>query len=206
MYIAILHNKLTHCALHIPTTSDDDDDDDDDDDVHLYSAVTPCYCSMLGALGRVVSLEACCQWALLSVQITRHYTTLQFKFTVKKYMYPSVSKVHAGSVRVPVIHRTLTLTKGSLSAYVIILISVCILYTHGGWVHRQRDYESMIYSQNNNFDSEKFTKFACAPDGVRTRVTDVIESRDRRSNNGATLSPQPSDDSISTDHNDKHMQ
>ena len=34
---------------------DDDDDDDDDDDVHWYSAVTPCYCSMLGALGRVES-------------------------------------------------------------------------------------------------------------------------------------------------------
>ena len=27
---------------------DHDDDDDDDDDVQLYSAVTPCYCSMLG--------------------------------------------------------------------------------------------------------------------------------------------------------------
>ena len=39
---------------------DDDDDDDDDDDVVLYSAVTPCYCSMLGALGRVVNSEACC--------------------------------------------------------------------------------------------------------------------------------------------------
>ena len=34
----------------------------DDNDVHLYSAVTPCYCSMLGALGRVVSVEACCHW------------------------------------------------------------------------------------------------------------------------------------------------
>ena len=38
----------------------DDDDDDDDDDVGLYSAVTPCYCSLLGALGRVVSFETCC--------------------------------------------------------------------------------------------------------------------------------------------------
>ena len=25
---------------------DDDDGDDDDDDVHLYNAVTPCYCSI----------------------------------------------------------------------------------------------------------------------------------------------------------------
>ena len=41
--------------------------------LHLYCAVTPCYCSMRGALGRVVSFEACSQCALLSVQITRHY-------------------------------------------------------------------------------------------------------------------------------------
>ena len=27
----------------------------------LYKAVTPCYCSMLGALGRVVIFEACCR-------------------------------------------------------------------------------------------------------------------------------------------------
>ena len=40
---------------------DDDDDGDDDDDVSLIlSAVTPCYCSIvLGALGLVVSFEAC---------------------------------------------------------------------------------------------------------------------------------------------------
>ena len=53
---------------------DDDDDDDDDDDVVLYSAVTPCYCSMLGALGRAASFEACCQWVILSVHITRPVT------------------------------------------------------------------------------------------------------------------------------------
>ena len=34
--------------------------DDDVDDVHVYSAVAPCYCSMLRALGKVVSFEACC--------------------------------------------------------------------------------------------------------------------------------------------------
>ena len=44
------------------------------DDVHGYSTLTPCYCSMLG---RVVSFRACCQWALLGVQITRHYPTIQ---------------------------------------------------------------------------------------------------------------------------------
>ena len=54
---------------------------------------------MLGALGRAESFEACCQWALLSVQITRRYT-LRFKFTVHKYIYSSVRKVHAVSFRV----------------------------------------------------------------------------------------------------------
>ena len=33
-----------------------------------------------------------------------------FKFTVKKYIYPSVSKMHAGSFRVSAIHQTLTWT------------------------------------------------------------------------------------------------
>ena len=47
--------------------------------------------SMLGVLGRVVSFETCCQWALLSVQIFR-----LFKFTVQNDIYPSVSKVRLG--------------------------------------------------------------------------------------------------------------
>ena len=50
----------------LETYQDDDDDDDDGDDVVvyiLYSAVTTCYCSMLGALGRVESCEDCCQWS-----------------------------------------------------------------------------------------------------------------------------------------------
>ena len=69
--------RFTHIHTASDDDNDDDDDDDDDDDVHLCSAVTPCYCSMLGALGRVVSLEACCQWALLSVRITRCHPTIK---------------------------------------------------------------------------------------------------------------------------------
>ena len=61
----------------------------------IYSAVTPCYCSMLGVFSKVVSFEACCQLVLLSVQITRHYPTV-LKCTVQKYIYPSVSKVLLG--------------------------------------------------------------------------------------------------------------
>ena len=53
----------------------------------------------LTALGRVVSFETCCKWALLGVQIARlvtHYPTT--KFTVQKYIiYLSVTKAHTGS-------------------------------------------------------------------------------------------------------------
>ena len=48
------HHRHHHHHHH----HDDDDDDDDDDDVVLYSAVSSCYCSMLGAIGRVESFEA----------------------------------------------------------------------------------------------------------------------------------------------------
>ena len=40
-------------------------------------------------------------------------TVLSFKCTVQKYIYPSVSKVHAGSLRVSVIHQTMTWTTRS---------------------------------------------------------------------------------------------
>ena len=61
---------------------DDDDDDDDDGDVVLYIAQprhAVVACSVL--LGRVVSFEACCQWALFGVQITRHYPTIEIYCT-----------------------------------------------------------------------------------------------------------------------------
>ena len=35
--------------------------------MNLYSAVIPCYCSMLGALGGLVNFEACCQWVLFLI-------------------------------------------------------------------------------------------------------------------------------------------
>ena len=40
--------------------------------------------SKLGALGRVESFETCCQWALLSLHITRLVTLPIIKFTVQK--------------------------------------------------------------------------------------------------------------------------
>ena len=44
--------------------------------VFVNDAVTPCYCSMLGAASRVLSFKTCGQWMLLGVQITRHYLTI----------------------------------------------------------------------------------------------------------------------------------
>ena len=76
-------------------------DDNDDDDLVLYNTVTPCYCSMLGALGRIVSVEACCQWLfILSVQITRHYPATYIYCTEVPL---SFCKVHVGSFCVSVI-------------------------------------------------------------------------------------------------------
>ena len=62
---------------------------------------------------RAESFETGCHWAVLNLQII----TLLFTFTVQKYTYPPVSKVHAGSFRISVIHRhqTLTCTTGSLT-------------------------------------------------------------------------------------------
>ena len=70
---------------------------------------------MLSALGRVVFNKS-----VLKAAANGRYlvcksldTILPFKFSVQKYIYPSVSKVHAGSFRVSVIHWTLTRTTGS---------------------------------------------------------------------------------------------
>ena len=61
--------------------------------------------------------------------ITR-LVTLPYSITfLQTYMYPSVSKVHADTFNVSVIHRTLTWTTGSLT---------CVSDTHGSWAHRQR--------------------------------------------------------------------
>ena len=71
------------------------------------------------------SLKPARQQALLSVQII----ALLFPFTVQKYVYPPVSKAHAGSLRVSVIHQTQTWTTGSL-ACIRDCSCVCV-YTRG---------------------------------------------------------------------------
>ena len=92
--------------------------------------------------------EACCQWALLNVQIM----TLLFTFTVQKYMHPPVTKVHAGSLHVSVIHQTLTWTTGSLMC--VHGLSYACVYTWG--------LGTPTASRHNIFDSEKLTFFLCS--------------------------------------------
>ena len=79
----------------------------DDGDVVVHSAVTPCYYRMLCALSRIVSFEACCQWALLIVYKSLH-TTLLFKFTVPSFCQGvGIKKIliylsHVGTFRIKV--------------------------------------------------------------------------------------------------------
>ena len=54
--------------------------------------------------------------------------TLLFPFAEQKYIYSPVSKVHAGSFRVSIIHQTLTWTTGSLTC-------ICDHSCDGGWAH-----------------------------------------------------------------------
>ena len=78
-------------------------------------------------------------------------------------MYPSVSKVNAGSFRVSVIHRTMTWTTGSLTC--VRDHSYACAYTRGLGTQT---------AVSTTFLTDKLTICSCAPDGVRTLVTDVI--------------------------------
>ena len=107
---------------------------------------------------RAESFEACCQRALLNVQIS----TLLFTLTLHKYTYPLVSKVHAGSLRVSVIHRTLTRATGALT---------CVRDHYYACKSIRVGLGTPTASRRNIFDSEKTShKLYCAPDGVRTRI------------------------------------
>ena len=80
----------------------------------------------LTALSMIVSFEACCQWALLRVPITRLVT---LPYCIETTFYPSVSKVHTGCFRVSIIHRTLIWTTGFLAC---IHDHSCAWYIHTG--------------------------------------------------------------------------
>ena len=90
---------------------------------------------------RAKSFETCCQWALLNVQVIN----LVFPSTVQKYIYPPVSKTHAGSFRVSVIHRTLTWTTGSLTC----VRSYACVYTRG-WGTQTRSQRNILTWKNSH--------------------------------------------------------
>ena len=97
---------------------------------------------------------------LINVQIF----TLLFPFGVQKYIYHPVSKVHAGSFCVSLIHQTLTWTTRSLTC--VHDHSCARVYTWG--------LGTPTASQHNIFDSEKFTTFSCDPDGIQTSVLWIL--------------------------------
>ena len=112
--------------------------------------------SMLRTLGRAVSFQAWCQWALLSVHITRHYDLISEDSKRNEMilrpcsgqkhiniLYFSV-KTHAGSFRVSVIHPTLTKTTGSVKC-VRDHSSACI-FTRGS-IHFQETSASHALTQ-----------------------------------------------------------
>ena len=108
-----------------------------------------------------------CQW---------HYPSI--KWTVQKYIYPSISKVHAGSFLVSVIHRTMTWTTRICNVRTWSFLCVRI---HTGVLG------TPTASQHNIFDSEKlWFFFLVLLTGFEPRV---IESWVRRSTNWATTPP-----------------
>ena len=90
--------------------------------------------------------------------------TLLFSFTVHKYIYPPVSKVHAGSFCVSIIHRTLTWTIGSLTC--VRDYSYACVYTQG---------LGTPTASQHIFDSEKLTNCSCAPDADGARTSDLLD-------------------------------
>ena len=97
------------------------------------------------------------------------------------YIYPSVSKVHAGSFHVSVIHQTLTWTTStSTRIFKVRTWSFLCLRIHTGVGH------TPTASQRNIFDSDKLSQmFLVLLAGFKSRV---IESWVGRSTNWATPS------------------
>ena len=110
-------------------------------------AVTACYYSMPGALGRIVGFEIRCQWVLLGVQITRLYPIINLHLLYRDTFIILSVKCYR-SVRVSVIHRTPTWTTGFVTC--VRHHSYACLYTRGL-------VTPTAASQNNIFDSEKLT-------------------------------------------------
>ena len=122
-------------------------------------------------------------WSLLPMDATLCAksldTTILFTFAVQKYIYPSVSKVHAGSFCVSVIHQT----DMDYRIFSVLMWSfLCVrIHTGGLGTHWQR-VTTFLTKKTAFF-------FLVLLTGFWTKNTDVIESRVRCSSHWATLSP-----------------
>ena len=87
--------------------------------------------------------------------------TLLFPFTVQKYVYPPVSKEHAGSLRVSLIHRTLTWSTWSLAC---VRDHSCI---HTGYGHTDSESAQHLWL------GKALTFFPCAPEAGGVRTSDL---------------------------------
>ena len=126
-------------------------------------------------VGQQVLKPAANGWYLVCTSLDQwHYPTI--RFTVQKYIYPSVSKVQAGFVRVSVILRAQTWTTGSLT---------CIRDHYYACVCT-RGLGTPTASQHIS-DSEKLSQISLV---LLTGFEPwVIESWDRCSTNRVPLSP-----------------
>ena len=84
--------------------------------------------------------------------------------TVSHYLTLIKYKVHAGSFRISVIHRTLTWTTGSLTC--VHDRSCACVYTRG--------LGTLTACQHNIFDFEKLTNVSCASDVIQTSVLWIL--------------------------------
>ena len=101
------------------------------------------------------SFEACCKWVLFNVQII----TLLFSFTVQMYIYPLVSKVHAGSFCVSVNPSSCDMDYRIFNVRTWSFL--CVRIDTRVW-HTNRELAQHFWLRK--------TRVFCDPDGIQTAV------------------------------------
>ena len=81
-------------------------------------------------------------------------TTLIFKCTVHKYIYPAVSKVHVGSFCVSVIHITPDMDWKDLQCAYVIILMCAYIYTHG-YMHIHHHHCQRTHLRTQCSDKER---------------------------------------------------
>ena len=104
--------------------------------------------------------EACCQSALLNV----HIITLLFPFTVQKYIYPPVSKVHAGSSSC---FRNPPNSDMDYMVFIVRTWSFLCVRIHMGVEHTDCELAQHVWLGKTHM-------FSCSPEGIRTSVLWIL--------------------------------